>query len=105
MFIRNATETFLDAVEFVDLCKSCMQYAHIALSGVQLACGTVDVVVHLREAVVLWQDVRLLLETVINLAELLISLFILVALVAIFSMLIIQIECIILDNCLRALRL
>ena len=43
MLIWNAREAFVDAVEFVDLSKSCMKDADVALHLIQFPVSVVDI--------------------------------------------------------------
>lgn len=84
MLVWDAAESFFDAVEFVNLSKSCMQNTDIGLYLIQLSVRFVDVVEEFCEAIVLRIDVRLLLESVVHLSQYLIPFLIRIVITFIF---------------------
>lgn len=71
MLVRDTTKALVNAVELVHLRKPRMQNTNIALNLTQIAIRIVNIFEHFVETVILRQNVCLLLESIIYLAQLL----------------------------------
>lgn len=69
VLVRNAAQALVKLVEFVDLRETRMQNTEVALQGMQSTLIALDIVKQFCEAIILWRDVRFLLESIINLSQ------------------------------------